>query len=936
VAEAAGAALWCPRCLGRVGEAEACPACGLGQRGAEVARLRALVHRLYELGEQRRVLAAEADTLELERRRLLEAVAGARPAGAGPPAAEGARPPAEWRPAVVRGLLLGLGSTLVALAALIFTVVTWVRLGDLGRAGLLAAATLAAGAAAAAARRRLPATGEALGGLALALLLVDWYALRRAGVMAALPVTTWWALGTGTAAAAAALAGRWLPLQRPAAAVLAQVAGLLVVLELAAAPWTVAGGLALVATAAAGLAAGLARVAGWRLAVVTLAAGAAVLELLAVALVLQSPPIDDLATATGPALALATVALAPAIGVTFTRPTGRRAPRRTAGDLDPDAACSDPAPGAACSDPDPGPACSDPDPGVAPRRGSVADLAEEPLGSIHSPAGPADPTGATGPATPTDLAGSDPVVWHGLVSATVGALLGAAGALLAAGWTGWSLAAAVAVLGAGAVAIGRLLPRPLRVGTTLAASVTLAVGLVGLAEPLLWAVAAPAGWLVDPWTARLGSPAPVALDRLWGVGGGPGGSWPALVGLLATAGAALAAGFGPGSPAAAPWRFAVGAAATVAAVAVLPLTAGWPLWVALALTTGAALAAGGGAVLVDRGAETAATADPAGRERVAAVPIVLAGAAATLLLLAVSWALATEAGTLGFLGVVVAAAVAGVGTSRSAGLRRGWAVVAAGAVTGAGAAVAAAGGGDAAQAGFAVTLAAGLVLVVGTRWRPGAPEGPVAEVCGLAALAVGVALAVGGQRWLAASLTAAVPPLALAATEARRRGYLLATAAAATAATWAWLFVAGVTLVEAYALPAAIALAAGLAARRGPLRPGSWPAYGPGLALALLPSLAVAVDSHGLARPLLLSGGALVAVLAGARARLQAPLVLGAVTLVVLGADAALPVAARLPRWATVGATGLLLLWLGATAERRLARLRRLGRQLADLEPGAG
>jgi hypothetical protein len=74
----------------------------------------------------------------------------------------------------------------------------------------------------------------------------------------------------------------------------------------------------------------------------------------------------------------------------------------------------------------------------------------------------------------------------------------------------------------------------------------------------------------------------------------------------------------------------------------------------------------------------------------------------------------------------------------------------------------------------------------------------------------------------------------------------------------------------------------------------------------------------------------------GARGRLQAPLVLGAVTLVGLAADTALPVAARLPRWASIGGAGLLLLWLGATAERRLARLRDLRRQLAGLEPGGG
>ena len=268
--------------------------------------------------------------------------------------------------------------------------------------------------------------------------------------------------------------------------------------------------------------------------------------------------------------------------------------------------------------------------------------------------------------------------------------------------------------------------------------------------------------------------------------------------------------------------------------------------------------------------------------------------------------------------------------------------------------------GDPSQSGFAVVLAGGLVLVAGTRWRPGTAEGHTAEVAGLTALALGVTLAAAGPdvtmpgpRWLAASLTAAVPPLALAAPgpgrrqrtrhgarrprPLRQRGYRWAAAVVATAAVWAWLAVGGVTVPEAYLLPAAaVALAAGLAARRGPEPPGSWAAYWPGLALALLPSLALAVGGHGLARPLLLGAGALAAVLAGSHGRLQAPLVLGAVTLVVLAADAALPVAARLPRWVSVGGTGLLLLWLGATAERRLARLRELGRQLTELEPGGG
>jgi hypothetical protein len=456
-----------------VGDAAACPGCALPQLGPDVARLRVVVHRLYQLGEEQRTLAAESGSLERERHRLLGSVAGwAAPAGAEPPPEAGARrPPGEWRPAVVRGVLLGLGSVLVALAALIFAVVTWVRVGDLGRAGLLAGGTLAAGAAAAAARRRLPATAEALGGLALALLLVDWYALGRAGVAGGMPATAWWAIGTGVAAAGAAGAGRRLTLQRPAAAVLAQVAGLLAVLELASAPWTVAAGLALLAAATTALAAPLSRVAGWDRAVAALLAGAAVLELVAVLGVVLGPsPAGDLAAATGPAVALVAVALAPAVA----RATVARA-------------------------------------------------------------------GAAG---------------HGLVAASAGALLGATATLLAAGLSGWWLAAAVAVVGAAVVAAGRFLPGPLRPGTTLAAGATLAAGLAGLAEPVLWALLGPAGWLADPWTARLGDPAPDALLRLWWAGGASAGAWPAVVGLLATSAAALAPGPAGGPPPGRPRRWA--------------------------------------------------------------------------------------------------------------------------------------------------------------------------------------------------------------------------------------------------------------------------------------------------------------------------------------------------------------------------------------------
>ncbi|HEX6677081.1 MAG TPA: hypothetical protein VF486_18885, partial [Actinomycetes bacterium] len=253
-------ATWCPGCGRPGGEVSRCPSCGLPQAGADADRLRVVVWRLHQLGERQRALQEETAALRRERDRLLQALGHGTAAVA--PAGTAAR--RESRPEMIRGVLLGLGSVLVAIAALIFAVVAWVRLGDLGRAGLLAAATLVAAAAGAATRRRLPATSEALAGLALALLLVDWYALRRGGLGGGWSDTAWWALGSGAGAAVAAVAARWLRLQRVTAPALAQVSAALAVLVVAEASWTVGVGLALAAAASAAVGGWLGGRAGWR------------------------------------------------------------------------------------------------------------------------------------------------------------------------------------------------------------------------------------------------------------------------------------------------------------------------------------------------------------------------------------------------------------------------------------------------------------------------------------------------------------------------------------------------------------------------------------------------------------------------------------------------------------------------------------------------
>jgi hypothetical protein len=121
--------------------------------------------------------------------------------------------------------------------------------------------------------------------------------------------------------------------------------------------------------------------------------------------------------------------------------------------------------------------------------------------------------------------------------------------------------------------------------------------------------------------------------------------------------------------------------------------------------------------------------------------------------------------------------------------------------------------------------------------------------------------------------------------------------------------------------------------RRRSERLDSWAAFAPGLAVGLLPSVVLVLTDGGLARPLAVTAAALAVLLAGARSRLQAPMVLGAGALLIVGLDALWPVAARVPRWAAIGTVGILLLWLGATAERRLTQLREAGRRFRDLEP---
>ena len=146
----------------------------------------------------------------------------------------------------------------------------------------------------------------------------------------------------------------------------------------------------------------------------------------------------------------------------------------------------------------------------------------------------------------------------------------------------------------------------------------------------------------------------------------------------------------------------------------------------------------------------------------------------------------------------------------------------------------------------------------------------------------------------------------------------------------------GVHLPEPYTVPAAaILLAAGWQVSRRAPAVVSWLSYGPGLAVLLLPPLAAAWQQDGWARPLALGAAAAAVMVAGARARLAAPLLLGAAVTALDAVHELAPAVTELarmaPRWLPIALAGLVLLILGATYEARLRDLKRLRAALAGL-----
>lgn len=207
------------------------------------------------------------------------------------------------------------------------------------------------------------------------------------------------------------------------------------------------------------------------------------------------------------------------------------------------------------------------------------------------------------------------------------------------------------------------------------------------------------------------------------------------------------------------------------------------------------------------------------------------------------------------------------------------------------------------------------------------PASDLEVVCGLAAAgAVAASVAADGtldQTWLAVYLTlGGVVATGSALLNPSRRPLARLGLAFFTAAQWVRLDQLGVGTVEAYTLPLALVLVVlgSVSLARGAA--SSVRALGPGIGLAVVPSLLLVLADPVGVRAVLLGVACVALVAIGLVARLAAPFAAGAAAgaLLVLREGT---LAQVLPQWALIGLVGVGLTVLGITWEQRLQELRR-------------
>lgn len=507
------------------------------------------------------------------------------------------------------------------------------------------------------------------------------------------------------------------------------------------------------------------------------------------------------------------------------------------------------------------------------------------------------------------------------VSASAGVLTGAVDtgrpdvALLA------TLAGTV-VLVAAAVAQATQAPKARsEAGTALGAVgiIGLGAGVLALLPVVAQAVLGPVSWVSAVWRgAPDGSRTGLGADFGW-----DGTGVDAVTLVILGVGAAIVAGLDAAWRSREARRAALLAAAPAWALAALlvPLVFDAPWQVGLGTTV--ALALGGATVAALAQRWTAAI-----------------GAAFALVLgvTALSWSLAARPATVTVLAVTLAAGAAAGWIGRNTATQLTGTVAAALAALAEAGVVAAVADLPQVKIAYPVLGAAAVLAGMAAVLRVRRPDQAVAlEGSAVAGALAALALASSDTWHSALVLTLGGLTVGLTALRPDRRPAAIVALVLELAASWLWLWTAGVTTPEAYTVPAAlIALAAGLLALRRRRDLSSWPALAPGLAGGFLPSLVLVFsDGNTPWRSLLLGTAALGVTIAGAATRRQAPFALGSVTLALVALREIWPllpwVAASVPAWVPLALGGALLVVLGATYEQRRRDLSRVRKVVARM-----
>jgi hypothetical protein len=900
----------CPDCGGAVGDEARCPSCGLALRGP-------LATQLWQV-------SAEIVRLQGVRARLIAALRPARPDAAAPPAPSAAapapvkpavayppwQPPAprkEWTPQRVQNLLLIVGALLLVAASVTFTVLAWGRLGIGGRAAVMVGVTAVTGWSARwVDRRGLTASAEVIALLTVLFAAVDAYAARRTNLagLAGTDAATFWTVASPLLAAGAAGFARLVPARSLRAAALAGVQAPLLITAVRLHDVTLAQrGAFLVAQAAA------------------LAYGARYLRGLAV-FAYASAAASWLA---GSALALTTAYEA----------SGRVDVRVAAGVLVLAGAAALLAPGDRVY-----PA------GVATLAFVLAALAPARLG-------------LSGTQVPAAIAAT------GLLAVVAAANLPRSWRVGPLAVGGGTVAVAVAAVSPYVVS-AVVLPfswaaTPWRLVADTPARLALSDGERWGGSVVVLAVVAVATVVVVVGFEALGR----RREALW---------WTVAFASLAVVLAPL--GFGWSYRGALAWDLAAGLAGLALAVVLRRWVVAVPATVALAVATAWSLADRDATLVVLLVVTLAyaayAAADDAVRDAAAGVAassaaayVVAVSAARGAPVDRIGFVLATAAFSLVLAGTLlrgrvgsVVESVAGAAYVVGAALALGdpgwlaWTLgggaLCAGlscvrperrrlAAPAAALAIACAGvsatsfGAPPERAAFFVALCAAAVVGAGYLLRRNG--GDVLEAVGGAGFFVALSLALPDPGWLSWVLAVAGLTALADALRPERRGLHWLAIVLLTAWSWDRLWIENVRVPEAYAAPVAVlALVLGHLRRRRDESVGSWSAYGTGLVAAFGSTLWLLVfEDPGVTRPVLVAIGGVVVLFAGMRERLQAPLTVGAVVLVVDALAQLAPVAASLPKWATIGAVGLAVIAVGVTYEDRRRDVIRLRESFESL-----